>query len=1310
MKRIYLCFIILLSFNLYGNDNPFLLSIDSLSDDVYYDLEGSWKFDLSAGVQGDPSTLAENTIFEMTPDLTASIWLFNKFFFETEIKELTLDNLFLFGYQSSDYGIQEVRLGNSELNIEEYAGYKPSSSPLNTPGARIKYVTRDSTQEVLVRYTKETSDTVKFIGNKLVNDTSFKLNSYDIGHFFILPQSVSDFKLYTYNDDKLSQLDRKDYIFYQNKNMLYVLEDYNNLYIESNITKSQLHEFTKDIPFIDSDQDNLWNDYYTEIGSKELLKLYVPGTFSTFTFNGAYELDEEAVENNSLNIFGEKDINYEILNNFLVLYNSSLSSNNIKIRYPFIDENQNMYNIGGTGLNITNELVFRELTSSENYYIDENIRDNSLTVRINGIIYSDYSFDPESGVLTINRKITQFDEIEVSYKKDSDPGIGNLLGVYGGSFNLLDNLNLQLSNRVNWDFSTEEYTTEAYESIGNIESIGELTYTSDKIKAGLKSSITISNPDTTNGMELLSYSKRKSIISSEQLTSKSTLPDLNQIPLINRDSNEMILSDTELDMLSPTGLADPYFVNHEIGNSVNKSVVVETDSIPEGRFSSAKLNFNSLEKDFSWAKSFKLSYFVGSDRDIKIELGSFSKIITLNGGSSYSDFTIDFTSFERQQLQYVDHMSIIINDGNPIRIYIKDITFEGDRIWSNNSTVSVKTSVTSNKLVASNYSPGDIELETEINNSSWNNYRELSFNIKNENLIDSDSSVEITILNSNGFNRRYTYSGDKFQDGNSTIKIDLENDSYTKISNIKDKSVFNIKIANAKVGSVTLGAIYLKDPIYEISNDNSAYLELKPQLSFKVLDIPILEASKLYLEGNYNTIKNSYKGNLDGVLLAGGFSLGGAGSDNDLSEIYYSYKFPYNSPVYLEDSFIFSTSTSRENSFVIETTPFNLNAKMTGIKSNQTLIKNNTVETSIKSPVNFSVKGGISQEQNSNGEPGINDLVPSYNYLILEDETFIKNNFNGSTDISCSLGLYKLSIGYEGNFLQKWDNLYENNSNYLFSLSNTFDFAPLEFNLNHSSFYSYSLPDSQNSSLSQGFNQYIDIFTETNPYENSSFMDLFYTDEYNDFFDDSNKKSMENITGVTVTNKTFPQSHLNIIVPETLYFEMAKKYSLEGDLPVVDMNHKADLGLTKSSILKNKFIFEYKKNILNSENVNSFTVESLFSNTINSNILDVSNNFKLSEIGYTNVTRADYNWRGKSGPLYIVPLINFLMDSPYSYTHTERVYLKLENSTYRVGLRHETKLEVTDTNETEAYIDIGYENESSTPFSFGLGIYTTLIF
>lgn len=1310
MKRLYLCFIILLSLNLYGNDNPYLLSINSLSDDVYYDLEGSWKFDLSAGVQGDPSTLAENTIFKMTPNLTASIWLFNKFFFETEIKELTLDNLFLFGYQSSDYGIQEVRLGNSELNIEEYAGYKPSSSPLNTPGARIKYVTQDSTQELLVRYTKETSDTVKFIGNKLINDMSFKLNSYDIGHFFILPQTISDFKLYTYNDDKLTQLDRKDYIFYQSKNMLYVLEDYDNLYIESSITKSQLYNFTKDIPFIDSDQNTIWDDYYTEIGNKELLKLYIPGTFSSFNFCGAYELDEEAVENNSLNIFGEKDINYELLNNFLVLYDSSLSSSNIKIRYPFIDENQAMYNVGGTGLNITNELVFRELTDSEEFYIDENVRDNSLTVRINGVIYNDYDFDPDSGVLTINRKITQFDEIEVSYKKDSDPGIGNLLGVYGGSFNLLDNLNLQLSNRVNWDFSTEEYTTEAYESIGNIESIGELTYTSDKINAGLKSSINISNPDTTNGMELLSYSKKKNIIYSEQLTFKTTLPELNQIPLINKDTNERILTDTEVEELTSTGLSTPYFVNHEVGKNVNKSIVVETDIIPEGNFSRAKLNFNTLEKDFSWAKSLNISYFIETSRDIKIELGNFTKTISLDGGSSYSDFKIDFTSSERQQLQYVDYIYITINNGNPVRIYIEDITFEGDRIWSNNSTVSVKTSVTSSKLVASNYSPGDIELETEINNSNWNNYRELSFDIKNDGLIDSDSSVELTILNSNGFNRSYTYSGDNFKDGNNTIKIDLENDSYTKASNEKDKSVFNIKIKNAEVGSVTLGAIYLKDPIYEITNDNSAYLELKPQLSFKILDIPILEASRLYLEGNYNTTKNSYKGDLDGALIAGKFSLGGAGSDNDISEIYYSYKFPYNSPVYLEDSFIFSTTTLRENSFNIETSPFNLNAKMSGLKSTQTLIKSNTVETSIKSPVNINAKGSVSQEQNSDGEPGINDVVPSYNYLILEDVTFIKNNFNGSTDISYSLGLYKLSIGYEGNFLQKWDNLYENNSNYLFLLSNTFDFDALSFNLNHSSFYSYILPDSQNSNLSQGFNQYIDIFTETNPYERSSLTDLFYTDEYNTFFDDSNNKSMENITGVTLTNKTFPQSHLNMIVPESIYLEMAKKYSLEGDLPVVDMNHKVNLGLTKSSILKNRFIVEYKKSILNSEDDNSFTVESLFSNTINNNILDVSNNFKLSDIGYTNVTRADYNWRGKSGPLYIVPLINFLMDSPYSYTHTERVYLKLENNTYRIGLRHETKLEVTDTNETEAYIDIAYENESSTPFSIGLGIYTTLIF
>lgn len=1327
MNKLFIILVIVISPCLYSEGNPYLLSIDKISDDVYYDLEGSWKFDLSSAIKGDPTKIFDNYIFKMTPDLTASLWLFNSFFFETEIKELSTNNLFLFGYQGDNYGIQEVRLGNSNFTIGEYAGYKPSNSALYNPGLRTKIVTKNSTQELLFRYTKESRESIKFIGNKQVTETNFQINDYVLGRFFILPNEIDNYTLYSQNNSgDLEIIDRKQYIFFQDKNLLYFLEDNSKIYIETDISKTSLFNFVEGSPSVGSNvtEDTLWDEYSITIQDKELLELYNRGSFSPFQFLGAYELNNEPVDDQSLYVLGYKTLNFEIIDNYLLIYDYSLNQDSKLIRYPFIALDNKMYEIGGKGLNILESLVFSELEDSENFQINDDIRENSFNIKINGINFYDYTFDSETGILDINRNITPFDEIEVTYKKDSDPGIGNLLGVYGGEFSLRDNLTLELSNSGNWNFSTEDYTTELNESTGNLKGIGELNYNGKVVNASLQSSVSITNPDTTSGFELFSYNTQEENLLIDQLILENLITEYNQVKLINRDTSDLLVNYNDLNNYSETGINAPYLINHSINNTSFNSIVIETDTIPEDNHSIAKLKLDKLSNDYSWSKKISLNIYSEENRDILLYFNGVTKTISLSSGSEYKEYIIDLTREERQVLEYLQELDFIINNGDPIKLLINKISFFGDRVWTYDSSNNLVVSKSANNLMIESLNSGDILVSTNINSNNYENYRKLNFELNNNDLISNYSQVIISILNNNGFNREYYVPGELIENGQNSITIYLDsgkgevnNNSYSstfkEIENISNNNLLSIKINNASAGNIKVSPMYLKDPVYDISTQHKGYVDISPDISVQVKNIPIVELSNIRVDGKYSENDKDISGQLKGTLLAVGYTFG-ASINKELESLFYTFMFPsVTSPLYIEDSFSLFKSSVRRNSLILDTNPFELNLHFEGTNNYETYIRKTELETNIKLPVHLGIKGAVKQEEFNETTPSINDIDTSYGEILLENKTDIKNSFDTEVALGTKIGLFSANIAYSGNFLQKWESKYNNYTVYDFDINNDFDFNIFLLSLFLKSNYSYALNKNSNQTLTDGFNEYIEVFSETNPYKDINLHELLFTKSYSNFFDNnlSNGKSLISETGFKLINKSATDNILDIIIPSTVGSSITKNYKLKGDLEVVDINYVVNLDFITSRILKNSIIFDYTQNVLNSDNSKSISIATNFMNEIKKNkTIDISNNFMISDLGYTNITRTDFTWLGKKGPLYIVPVIQYLLDSPYSYTHTERLYLKLENWTYKIGIRHETKLEITETNETEFFIDLGYENESSTPFSFALGIYTTLIF
>lgn len=1275
MRFLFLILLTIIITSLYSQETTLLGR--TLPEDVYYDLDGSWRFDLSSAIKGDPSDLLRNFVFEMTPDLRAEIWLFNKFFFETEITEISENNLFLFGYQNSEPGLQEVRLGNSELNIDEYAGYIPPESEEFTPGSRAKYSTDKGTQEILLRYTKEVQESVKFIGKNQVTEEKIKATDYLRGKFFVLNSFNGNEELYTY-ETSLKKLDRSSYVYYEDLKLLYISQDIDNLYISA-VSSSILGDSTLDTLVIDG---------------ATLIEIFNRGEFSPIEFLGGYRLESEPGGDHSFSIENIESDNYEVIDDIFII----LDNNNFK--YPLIDYDPSIYT-KGSGLDVPFYIYFRTITPAETIVLDDKTMGNSFYVTINGQIYSDWSFDNETKILTINREISPFDVIEIKYKNSSEIGIGNLLGVYGGRFNITDNLSFEVSTAGNWNFLGEDYTTEIDESTGNLDISGELIYSSDKFHGGVQGEVEIFNPDTSKGYELFNYDVEEYSITLGETELKSG--DDSTIPLITREDSFTVNS-SSIETLPLKVSGSPYLVSYKSGDSTNKVIVFETDDLPFGEKSIGRVKLDELAGDYSNNKKVEIEIAGSHVREVEARFntgdGGFTRSLDVDSNYIFNTKTIYFTKNERESLKFLKSIDLIFSSGESSITIVKDIVFEGDRVWTYDSDGDIYLSKDSKELRIRNIDSSKIKLRTPVNESLLSNYNSLEFYLENDGVIKSSTVLEISVLSSTGKSRKYVI-GPGIEDKKS-FKLDISSGKSIPNSYKKDEVI--IEITNSSPGSLKVSPIILKDPKLQFDRAYSGYFNLKSELNYSINDYTIISLNEIYGDGYYNEELGKVNGGLKGELLLGEYTLE-SGYDNEDTTLFYSYLFPVTGfPIRVFDSFGFNESSHRENYLEIDTTAFKGKYSLSSHMNSETLIRNNTLTSSLNTIIIGELEGEVIQEEESLGEPKMDDIGKSYNTIILNNELDKKNSFSGELTFGSKVGLYNPSITLGSDFNQKFDSIYSIENKYLGGINNKLNFNILSIDPFLLTTYKKSSENIEKSSLGRGFNENMDLFIEDNPYNSIDLNTLLFNDDYIVGY------NLKNQTGIAIEVSEI-DSRINFLIPSGFNFSIVKEGEEKGDLDISSRSFVNSIDFKFNNTIKNSGTVTYTQGLLNKEDSLGIDINSFILWEINSeDTLDITNSYKYTDLGFTNLTEIDYIWVGKSGPVYIAPIFDFYMDSPYKFTHTERGYFLFEDERYKIGVRHETMLEVKDTNKTEAYIDVIYEDDDNVPFSFSLGINTTLIF
>ncbi|MFW5814677.1 MAG: hypothetical protein ACOCWX_04445, partial [Spirochaetota bacterium] len=152
----------------------------------------------------------ESVPFEQQANLTLSLWLLQRYFFETTVSfggsasddsvasDALSDSTFLFGYAGrADESVQSVLVGNTAIGIGAYPflgfGDESGSVGQDAPGASAAFRTDRSTHELMVRFAPSERDEIVYANGGIVTETRVSASEYERNRHFVLPDGGLDF-------------------------------------------------------------------------------------------------------------------------------------------------------------------------------------------------------------------------------------------------------------------------------------------------------------------------------------------------------------------------------------------------------------------------------------------------------------------------------------------------------------------------------------------------------------------------------------------------------------------------------------------------------------------------------------------------------------------------------------------------------------------------------------------------------------------------------------------------------------------------------------------------------------------------------------------------------------------------------------------------------------------------------------------------------------------------------------------------------------------------------------------------------------
>ncbi|MFQ3620184.1 MAG: hypothetical protein SNJ78_04460 [Spirochaetales bacterium] len=500
----------------------------------------------------------DGLIYDQKPNLLLSLWLMERYFFETSLQEKRELNTYVLGYQGKEGELlQSLRAGNAGIEISPYPYMDFPGGSRSSPGIAARLQTSRAQYEFLLRYDPSLPAKRTYVGKNLVEEVRIPPSRYTQGQYFYLPDEEVD-TLEVYLEDAQGSLLGDDGRRYRKATdfdaslsrtegtvslqkswpgrVLAYYEKAGQSVGSASLGKKALPSFVKSSPgspwMVDplaEGEDFSWfrSDYLgapisrfkVTVGGKEALLLHDPGTYSPFQNYGVYALENVNPGTNTRIRIVKKSgdlpfpLSYPVQpvvsSTPPVLRFSQLEEDPkaFTSRYPFAKEAPLLYGPdsikagGGTEF----EILIQTYTPIQTYSVPADTLPGSVRMFVNGKELDFFTVNYETGAVSLPFDPSPSDRIEIYFRTASGQGAGGdiLLGM-GSTIQFSDALTAKLSLGARWNVLKGNYSAEPTDHPGTIGGSAQLSYQTENFRLLANGATFYFNSDTTGYLRLLS--------------------------------------------------------------------------------------------------------------------------------------------------------------------------------------------------------------------------------------------------------------------------------------------------------------------------------------------------------------------------------------------------------------------------------------------------------------------------------------------------------------------------------------------------------------------------------------------------------------------------------------------------------------------------------------------------------------------------------------------------------------------------------------------------------------------------------------
>ncbi len=523
-------------------------------------MTGSAGYNLSEGefISSPIESMDPGFQFSQIPDLTMSLWIMDRYFFETTVKEDSEQNTFLLGYQGKeDEFVQSVLIGNTRIDIDDYSLLSVSEIPDNSIGASAAFKTQKSYHELMLRYDPSRNAVREFRGRNEILRQTFTPFEYERGILFILPDSgienvsvyiESEYGTLTGSDGRLYKKGTsEDFIISESEGTLRMREASEGrilVYYTKNgysvgdpaLGTAALCGDTSGYPDPSAssvDFDFGMADYLGQDMSEKEITIEGKGALLVFNKNEYSPFESYSIYKSSSSLpdelwktrFGlsdksadpediDKELKYKSYTDYsyIQIYVNSNGERDMHNRYPLSEESlySSPYGPGKASEegSYRKELRLEIQSPVSSYYLDPDVIPGSVSIKRNGFTETRYDIDYSTGLITFNTYIHPNDVIKVSYRTMyADSQGGDLLFASGNRFLLGDYATGELGFGIRWNVLKNQYSVKPEQYPGSILATGGIDYLREATRLNIDAGISLTSPDTTGILRLFDMQK-----------------------------------------------------------------------------------------------------------------------------------------------------------------------------------------------------------------------------------------------------------------------------------------------------------------------------------------------------------------------------------------------------------------------------------------------------------------------------------------------------------------------------------------------------------------------------------------------------------------------------------------------------------------------------------------------------------------------------------------------------------------------------------------------------------------------------------